>query len=251
MKTINIASPPPLSELVDNDKRALFLDFDGTLLDLATSPDAIFVPEELPSLLRRLHERLDGALAILTGRSLADLDGYLPGLELPAAGQHGAERRLHSGDVASTVLTSALAAARGEIAQFKAAHSAILVEDKGASLALHYRSAPEQHGAIAGLSRRLVAESDGALEVIEGKAVCEIRPAGSNKGAALRALLAEAPFGGRLPLALGDDVTDEAAFGAALAANGQAIKVGDGPTEAGWRLADPAAVRAWLAQALA
>ncbi len=229
---------------------ALFLDFDGTLVELAASPDAIRVPVGLPDLLKGLVERFDGAVAILTGRALDDLDGHLPGFACSAAGQHGAERRLRPGRRALVAEVPALAATRRGIEDFRAAHPALFVEDKGASIALHYRAEPVMREAVLALADRAAAAAGGALERIDGKFVCELRPAGSNKGAALAAFLAEAPFAGRRPLAIGDDLTDEAAFAAAFEANGSAIKVGEGETRAPWRLTDPGAVRAWLARAL-
>ncbi|MGH8161718.1 MAG: trehalose-phosphatase [Gammaproteobacteria bacterium] len=242
---------PPPGDLVGTPGQwALVLDFDGTLVELAASPDAIRVPAGLPRLLKGLFAHFGGAVAILTGRALGDLDEYLPGLSLPAAGQHGSERRLHPGQRAFVADVPALERVRREIAGFQVAHPALQVEDKGASIALHYRAAPAMREAVLTLADRLTEAAGGALEQIEGKCVCELRPTGSNKGGALAAFLAEAPFAERRPLAIGDDLTDEAAFAVALEAKGDAIKVGTGETRASWRLGDPREVRAWLAQIL-
>ncbi|MGH8273324.1 MAG: trehalose-phosphatase [Gammaproteobacteria bacterium] len=247
-----IPAPPPLRELIGNaNDWALFLDFDGTLLDLAERPDAIRVPADLPRLLHDLAQRFGGAVAILTGRALANLDRHLPEPELAAAGQHGAEWRLAGQGAIAEVDRQALAGPRAEIKRFSATHPTVLVEDKGASIALHYRAAPEARAEVDALAETLVGASGGALEAISGKLLCELRPAGANKGRALRNFLAQAPFAGRRPLVLGDDVTDEAAFAAALVLGGSAIKVGEGESRAPWRLHDPKAAHAWLAAALA
>ncbi|MGH8226213.1 MAG: trehalose-phosphatase [Gammaproteobacteria bacterium] len=246
--TPTLPLPPPIAQLVsDPGEWALFLDFDGTLVDLAASPDAIQVPPALSPLLSDLRERFGGALAVLTGRALADLDRHLPGARLAAAGQHGAELRRHPQDRETVVESPALGAARIEFEHFGAEHPGVFMEDKGASLALHYRAAPEARAVLVALAETAAAASAGTLELIHGKAVCELRPAGSDKGRALRGFLAVPPFAGRRPLVLGDDVTDEEAFAAALNAGGAAIKVGEGATCAHWRLATPATARTWLA----
>lgn len=241
-------APPPLERFIKGPERwALFLDFDGTLVELAPSPDAIRVPPRLPVLLSEVSERFDGALALITGRALADLDRHLKGIKFAAAGQHGTEWRVHPERYEPPPETPELAAARAGLGRFLAGHPGVLAEDKGASLALHYRGAPAARADILALAEKMVEASSGALELIEGKAVCELRLSGASKGRVLRVFLAEPPFAGRRPLVLGDDVTDEEAFAAALDATGAAIKVGEGETRAGWRLATPAAARAWLA----
>ncbi len=244
-------TPPPFKYLVNEpDKWALFLDFDGTLLELAERPDAIEVPPGLERLLDRLYRLFGGALAVITGRSLSDLDCYLPPGNLPAAGQHGGELRRGPGKVQvlkADVLTNPI---RDRLARFAVTHEGLMCEDKGNSIALHYRGAPKQEPAILALAEAIVRESQGRLEVIRGKAVCELRPVGINKGTAVRAFLAEFPFCGRWPLMIGDDRTDEDAFAVALESGGAAIKVGAGGSLAQWRLADPGATRDWLRGAL-
>lgn len=248
MKPQKPPPPPPLTWPVPYADWALFLDFDGTLVELAATPDAIEVPLELPALLSRLGTCYSGALAILTGRSLNDLDRYLASPSWPAAGQHGAEIRRVAGGERFLCDTDVLDAARAELTGFVAHHAGILVEDKGASIALHYRGVPEAQWAVKSTTQALVRASQGALESIAGKALYEVRPAGANKGDALRSFLEVPPFSGRKPLVIGDDQTDEAAFEAALGLGGYAIKVGSGSTAAPLGLDDSAAVRCWLTQ---
>lgn len=225
---------------------ALFVDFDGTLVELAARPDAISVPPELGTVLATLTDRFGGAVAILTGRSLRDLDRHLGDIVLPAAGLHGAERRIDPARRPLSAPAPELERLRRGAREFAAAHPGILLEDKGAALALHFRADPRLGPEVEAFARAAAAESGGALEALPGKCVWEIRPAGEDKGAAMSAFLGVPPFRGRRPLAVGDDVTDEAAFAAALAAGGAAVKVGEGETTAPWRLASPAAVRRWL-----
>ncbi|MGA7965111.1 MAG: trehalose-phosphatase [Gammaproteobacteria bacterium] len=228
---------------------ALFLDFDGTLVDLAPTPEGIIVPRELPALLQGLAAYFKGALAVVTGRSLSNLDRHL-GLSLPAAGQHGAQWRLRPNQSLREQFVPALEAVRGRVEELAGVWPDLVVEDKGSTLAVHYRAVPEAGEQVNALLAELARASSGTLEVIMGKSVCEVRPAGVDKGAALEAFLHTSPFTGRRPLMLGDDVTDEAGFATALRCGGAAIKVGVGESCAPWRLPAPDAVRAWLSMAL-
>lgn len=247
----SIPEPPPLARLAaPTDDWVLFLDFDGTLVDLASTPDAISVPGQLPRLLETVARRFGGAVVLVTGRALADLDRHLGGLSLPAAGQHGAEYRFGDGREAPARPAAAMASARKQVQAFAREHPGVLVEDKGAALALHYRASPELGIALGELAASIVEASGGGLDMTPGKSVVEIRPAGADKGAAVEFFLRDGLFGGRRPLAVGDDVTDEAAFAAALAARGSAVKVGEGETTAPWRLPAPSAVRRWLCDAV-
>jgi len=244
------SAPPPLHSLTDPSGRwSLFLDFDGTLVELAPTPEAIVVPPRLPSLLRVLSMRFDGALALVTGRSLSNLDRHL-GLSLPAAGQHGAQRRLVPDQPVAEHPVPALDTVRYRVSGLAGDWPGLVVEDKGSTLAVHYRGVPEAKREVTALLDELARASSGELELLTGKSVCEVRPAGANKGAALEAFLREPPFAGRMPLMVGDDVTDEAGFAAALNAGGAAIKVGEGESCAPWRLPAPQAVRNWLSAAL-
>jgi trehalose 6-phosphate phosphatase len=225
--------------------QALFLDFDGTLVDLAPRPDAIVVEPALTASLRRLHERLGGALALISGRSIDDLDRWLQPLVLPAAGVHGAERRGAGGVVTTAALPSleSVAACARRLAQ---AHAGVRVERKAAAVALHYREAPGAEAACVEAFSAAVAEAPG-LRLLHGKMVLEALPLGVSKGHAVEAFLAEPPFLGRQPVFIGDDVTDEAGFDVVQRRGGIAVKVGPGPTIATERLAGAAEVRQWLA----
>ncbi len=227
---------------------ALFLDLDGTLVELAERPDAVTPSPSLPALIERLGASLGGAVAVISGRSLAAIESllHLPGV--PLAGVHGLERRDAHGRIHRTALPSqTLAAARGALDAFTAAHPGTHYEDKGAALALHYRDAP-QHQAAAGAA---MSEACGALGteflVQPGKFVFELKPAAQNKGTVVASFLEEAPFRGRRPVFLGDDVTDEDAFREVQARGGYGIRVG--PLEgsaAQWNLTSVTEVLEWL-----
>lgn len=246
-------APPPAR----NDW-AYFLDFDGTLLDLAATPDAIRVDAALPILLDALLRACSGAVALISGRSLADLDRHLVLPALPKTGQHGLERRDAAGRLwlhaaAPQAKQAIRAALARELAGELTDKRRLLIEDKGLTLALHYRQAPELASHALALMHRLVAETGGDLVVQEGKCVVEVKPAGVDKGTAVAEYLAEPPFLGRRPVFIGDDRNDEHGFDAVNARDGLSIGVGhDAATAlaARYRLADAAAVRAWLSGAL-
>ena len=234
--------PPPLSLL---DGAALFLDFDGTLVELADAPDAIEVPGELPGLLERLVARLGGRLAIVSGRALGDLDRHISCGGVAMAGSHGLELRLADGSAAPVARPSGLDSARAEVRRFAAAGEGLLVEDKPASVALHFRQAPERAAEVAAFAEALAART--GLLVQDGKMVAELRPAGADKGDALRALMREPAFAGARPLFMGDDLTDEHAFAAAAGLGGAGVLVGPArETAARYRLDGVAAVAEWL-----
>ncbi|HVV95401.1 MAG TPA: trehalose-phosphatase [Hyphomicrobiales bacterium] len=237
--------PRPL----DLARDALFLDVDGTLLDIAPGPDAVVVPEGLPATLVRLAERLGGALALLTGRDIATVDRLMAPARLAVAGLHGAELRLPDGTRQEADPPPELGPVRAALRAFVAARPGLLLEDKGAAVAVHFRAAPALEGEVAAEVRRLVAAAGPALALQAGKMVAEIRPAGGDKGSALESFLALPPFIGRRPVAIGDDWTDEAAFLAANQAGGRSLRVGraDRPTAATEIVASPAALRSWIA----
>lgn len=231
---------------------AFFFDFDGTLVELAARPDAIHVPPPLPGLLDELHRLSQGAVAIVSGRAIADLDTYLQMPELPAAGLHGAERRDARGVMVRTGCADArLAHMERELTDLVQRNTGLLLESKGAALALHYRNAPEHEPVARDAVQRLVAAHADRYELQAGKMIYEIKPKGVDKGGALQAFLSEPPFIGRTPFFAGDDLTDEHGFAVVNARNGWSIKVGDGPTAARARMASVDVLRAWLEQTVA
>jgi trehalose 6-phosphate phosphatase len=226
---------------------ALFLDFDGTLADIASTPDAVRVATGLVPMLAALHRQLDGALAIVTGRPIDDVDHFLAPLQLPTAGEHGAQYRLADGTRPS-LDQPPLAAAIEVMEELAARHAGLLVEHKPHSVALHYRHAPELEGLCRAAVTQVVASRPG-VELLAGKCVFEVKPAGINKGQAITVFMSAPPFVGRTPIFVGDDVTDEPGFTAVQQFGGRGIKVGEGPTQAQHRCLSPAALRGWLAAA--
>jgi trehalose 6-phosphate phosphatase len=234
--------PPPLSRLAP---AALFLDFDGTLVELASSPGAIAVPGGLAPLLDRLSERLGGRLAIVSGRAIDDLKGHLGGCAAVLSGSHGAELRYADGRRIPVSAPPGLAEARESVRRFAAGAAGLLVEDKPAGVALHYRLAPERGGEVDSFLETLAGRSGLALQ--RGKMVAELRPEGSDKGKVVRRLMAEPPFAGARPVFVGDDLTDEDAFRAAASLGGEGVLVGPArPSAARWRLGGVADVTSWL-----
>jgi trehalose 6-phosphate phosphatase len=227
---------------------ALFLDFDGTLVDIAAAPDLVWVAPELPYLLGAVADLLDGSLALVSGRPLNELAGLLAPFSGAMAGQHGRERRRSDGSVLRSPVPPALARAAPMMADFAERHPGVMLEDKGGSLALHYRQAPSLAAACGALVRRVVDASGGALKAIDGKMVVELMSRSAGKGQAIAAFLAEPPFRGRVPVFVGDDVGDEEGFAVVDRLGGISIRVGAGPTGARHRLANVGDVLAWLAQ---
>ena len=226
---------------------AYFLDIDGTLVDLADAPAGVRLDPALPGLVAALHGVSGGAVALITGRSIADADRLFPGHRLPIAGQHGHERRSADGRVTRhRASPRALDGARRMLAGVVDRHPRLLLEDKGLSLALHYRRAPQ----LASVAHRAMRTAHATLGdrycVHRGKRVIELTPAGKDKGLAIRAFMREEPFRGKPPVFIGDDVTDEHGFAMVNRLGGDAIKVGPGRTAAGWRFSSVRAVLNWL-----
>jgi len=226
---------------------ALFLDFDGTLTEMAPRPEAVRIASGLVPTLSSLQAHMGGALAIVTGRPEADIDGFLAPLRLPLASEHGAQYRL--ADVSHPAIEPPdLAPVLRAAQELAARNPGLLVEEKRASIALHYRQAPYLEALCHDTLARAMQALDG-VELLRGKCVFEVKPRGIHKGQAIIDFMAEPPFAGRMPVFVGDDVTDEAGFAAAQALGGWGIKVGEGPTVAQYRCMTPAALRGWLSTA--
>jgi trehalose 6-phosphate phosphatase len=219
-----------LAGALDDPQRpcALFLDVDGSLLDIAEAPAAVVVPNALCATLQSLHERLHGALALVSGRPVADLDRLFAPLILPAAGGHGAHWRLRAGEALRRESCAPLPPqVRGQLLALAGAHAGVLAEDKGTSVALHYRVAPAARPALARALEALLGGPEGTgLRLLPGKMVFEIVREGCDKARAVRCFLGEAPFAGRRPVFVGDDVTDEPALALMPALGGLALSVG-------------------------
>lgn len=231
------------------DQWALFLDIDGTLLDLAETPDGIAVPLSLPFALHALSRKLGGALALVTGRSVAFVDPLFAPFHFPVAGLHGAERRDAAGRLRRALIPPAFQEMKSAIAREAEAWPGALVEDKGAAIAVHYRQAPEREADIAEAMQRYLEEAGPDWALQHGKSVVEICPARAGKGHAVEAFLGEDPFIGRKPLTIGDDVTDETMFAAANRLGGQSVRIGppNDKTLARASISSPARLRDILA----
>ena len=230
-KLLRMGDPRPLPAW-DPDW-ALFLDVDGTLLEIESHPDDVRAGPRLQALLARIAGALDGALALVSGRSIASLDRIFAPLVLPAAGLHGLERRGADGRVHYPAgFATRMSEARGSLIAFVEGHPGLLLEDKGAALALHYRNAPD----LAGAARAAMEDARNTLgedfHVQEGKMVLELKPTGEDKGTAIAAFLAEPPFVGRTPVFIGDDVTDEDGFRVVNRLGGHSVRVGQAPGSA-------------------
>lgn len=235
---------PAVCAGVRADTHAFFLDVDGSLIDIADHPDAVEVPEDLPQLLASLAEQADGALALVSGRTIQALDILLHPFGFAAAGSHGAQMRLAPDRriLSAPALDTALADAVKEVAD---GFDGVFAEDKGTAIAVHYRAAPD---AAPSLSRALL-ELLGArqdVRLMPGHCVFEVKPASLDKGTAVADFMARAPFAGRIPVFIGDDVTDEAGFSAVAARGGLALAVGSPRPGTQGVLADPRSVRAFL-----
>jgi trehalose 6-phosphate phosphatase len=229
---------------------AFFFDVDGTLADIQPRPELVFIPGPIHHALARL-QALGAAVAVVSGRPLTQLDTLLQPLVLPAAGVHGAERRgadggeqtLEMDDVTRTALLAELDSAAER-------YPGLMIENKRIAFALHYRQAPELEADIRGLAEALTTRYP-SLAVQPGKCVFELKPKGASKGEVIRTFLQEAPFVGKVPVFLGDDLTDEAGFEVVNALGGISIKVGEGETVAHHRLDSVDAVGKWLDDLLA
>lgn len=229
---------------------AYFFDIDGTLVRIAGSPRGVRVDNELRHLVRGLRALTGGAVAFITGRRVADVDRLFPGFALAVAGQHGAERRGADGRlVRRSRATRQFDVVRAQLAAAAARHAGLLLEDKGLSLALHYRRAPQLASYAHRLVKAAVATLGARYCLLAGNRVVEIRPSGEDKGTAIAAFMRERPFHGRLPVFLGDDISDEYGFAMINRLAGHSVKIGAGASVARWRLRDAVAVRTWMRRA--
>lgn len=235
-------APPPA---LDVGHTALFLDLDGTLAHIADRPDAVGPHPRRTALLRRLAERMDGRVAVVSGRALEDVDRILEGEVKAAAAVHGLVRRNAAGAVLSRPPHPAIDGAREALDALTRSRPGLLVEDKGLALALHYRAAPEAAGQAVEAARG-IAEATGLVLQL-GDMVAELRTPGADKGDSVRAFMAESPFAGATPVFVGDDLTDEDGFAAVRDLGGYGVLIGKRRgTAALHRLPDVDAVLAWL-----
>ena len=233
---------PPVPE---TGEIALFLDLDGTLAPLARTPDAVLAEPRRTSLLRALDRVLAGRVAIISGRTLEEIDRIAGGAARSASGVHGLQRRRRDGALDGARASARVAEAAAAFRAFAADHPGVVVEDKTLSAGLHYRQAAGAEDAARALAHRIAAET--GLELQAGHMVLELKTPGADKGRALTAFMSEAPFAGASPIMVGDDLTDEAGFDAAGAMGGYGVLVGpERETAARHRLADVEAVLTWL-----
>jgi len=226
----------------------LFLDVDGTLLELADHPGAVFVDPALKSLLERLRTAASGAVALVSGRTVADLDRLFGDPTLMLAGMHGCERRDADGHLhIAPVALEQLSQVRAGLQRMVARHPGLMLEDKGAGLALHFLKARELEHEVRAEVSLLAAPLVPQFALLDGHAVIEVKPAAHTKDSAVTAFMNEAPFRGRQPIFIGDDRTDYGGFAAVRRFDGLAVAVGD-RVKADWWLPGPAAVRGWLEQ---
>lgn len=232
MPELSLALPP---------HAALLLDLDGTLIDFAPTPDTVVVPAGLKASLARLRVRLGGALAVVTGRPIAEVDGLLGDLPHAVAGEHGGAVRHAPGAAVERAAVAPLPAEwLAEADRVVAAHPGSLMERKRRGFTLHFRQAPEHGPALGAAMRAMLAGHEDRFAIMPGSMVWEMKPLGADKGTAVAALMSRPPFAGRVPVYVGDDVTDEDGMRVARALGGL-----------GWRVQDmfgsPEGVRAWLA----
>lgn len=235
---------------IDFRRRAILLDVDGTILDIAETPVDVSVPQRLKRALAELHGRTNGALAFVSGRTLDDLDTLFAPLKLPSVGGHGAEIRVREGELLRKLDIRIDEGLKATITALVSKFEGVLVEDKGYSLALHYRLAPHYGSAV----RETVVAVCGAhptasIEILPGKAVIEIKPGAFNKGIGIRQLMGHPPFHGRQPIFIGDDVTDRAAFAVLPEFDGLGYSVGHELAGLAGSFPTPGDVRQWLYRA--
>jgi trehalose 6-phosphate phosphatase len=246
------AVPTPRSLMSHLSETAILLDIDGTLLDLAPTPREVWVPPGLAKTLKSLLERTSGALALVSGRSLNDIDLIFAPEQFPAVGGHGAEMRISmDSEAVATHAPPMDRELKRRLAAIAKLSPGILLEDKGYSLALHYRLAAHAEKAIYEAVSLIRADLPNApIEVLPGKCVCEIKHSGFNKASGVRELMKHEPFNGRRPVFIGDDVTDETVFAIMPDLKGLSFSVGRRAQGVDGHFDEPRDVRKWLAQLL-
>ncbi|MCP3056064.1 trehalose-phosphatase [Aurantimonas marianensis] len=236
-----------LPPLIDPHRHAVFVDFDGTLVELVDDPQAVAIAPAALERLEALQAALGGALAVVSGRRIADLDRFLAPMRFAAAGVHGLERRVRpDGATERLAGPEVLDDVREKLGGPLRDNPRLKLEDKGTALVLHYRTAPD----LKAVAERAMAEATAGrhdLNVMNGDNIVEVHPTGMDKGKALAAMMRDAPFAGRVPVYVGDDTTDEFALKHVRDAGGVSVKVGDKRSVAEFRLAGVAAVHRWLA----
>jgi len=227
---------------------AVLLDIDGTILDIAPRPGDVVVPPSLRETLARLSRETGGALALVSGRSLGDIDLLFAPLRLPAVGGHGAELRASPhGKLQADGARPLNGDLKERLCELSVGAPGVLVEDKGYSLAVHFRLAPDQEGRVKEAVAAIQADwPKEPIEILPGKAVVEVKPVGFHKGAAIRQLMQHAPFAGRRPIFIGDDTTDESAFAVMPEFHGLGFSVGREVRGTAHCFAAPSDVRRWL-----
>ncbi|HTJ92954.1 MAG TPA: trehalose-phosphatase [Pararobbsia sp.] len=241
-----MAQPPASLDLANT---AFFFDFDGTLVELASTPDQVVVEPRAFALIDKLRSLTAGAVAIVSGRAIDNLDTMLAPLRLPTAGLHGAERRDANNDTLRVGFgDERLITMERMLEQVVADHPGMLLEIKGAALALHYRNAPTREAAARAATEQLAERFADAYVLQPGKMVFEIKPRNVDKGRAIAAFLDEPPFAGRTPVFAGDDLTDEKGFAIVNARRGVSIKVGAGETIGHHRVDSVTALLDWVEQ---
>ncbi|MEI7035883.1 trehalose-phosphatase [Fulvimonas yonginensis] len=250
LKPASVGAPLPAPPLPRPDQRwALFLDVDGCLLEFVDDPAAVVVSDSLRRLLQALHDRLDGALALVSGRAVHDLDRLFGRPSWALAGLHGYELRYDDGSHREIAVDPVAEARMREAVQALAARmDGVQLEDKHQAIALHCRRAPQRLPALLAAARALAADLPG-YELQPGNLVVEFKPAGMDKGRVVEELMQRPPFAGRAPVYLGDDLTDEHAFAAVNRLGGLSVRIGmREPSQARFTLPSPDAVHAWLDQ---
>ncbi|MGE0585210.1 MAG: trehalose-phosphatase [Flavobacteriaceae bacterium] len=239
-----LSTLPPHS--IDPSNMAVFLDFDGTLVEIAERPEQVVVAPATRRMMERLSVALSGAVAVVTGRNISDIDSFLAPLHLPVAGVHGLERRSHGGTMRRIPVNAVhLETVANRLDALIVGNKGLLLERKRSSLALHYRARPELEDACVKAVDDATADLSG-IHILRGKMVIEAKAGSSNKGDAIGEFLGEPPFAGRVPLFAGDDVTDEDAFAAVNRRGGISIKVGPGATSAKYRVETIVDFLGWL-----